>query len=112
MVVWSLDNNLESGAENVEDIMVDKEETAKENLVKLVEEKKHIEEHDDAKQENIETNSNVEESDKETSNLCSGQWFILWFLGSSAYYDNKEDLEQSLEEAQTKDEKPTILMII
>ena len=112
MVVWSLDNNLESGAENVEDIMVDKEETAKENLVKLVEEKKHIEEHDDAKQENIETNSNVEESDKETSNLCSGQWFLLWFLGSSAYYDNKEDLEQSLEEAQTKDEKPTILRII
>ena len=120
MVVWSLDNNVERGAENVEDIIEDKEETgsilqdetAKENLVKLVEEKKHIEEPDDAKQENIETNSNVEESDKETSNLCSGQWFLLWFLGSSAYYDNKEDLEQSLEEAQTKDEKPTILRII
>ena len=27
MVVWSLENNIESGAENVEDIIGDKEET-------------------------------------------------------------------------------------
>ena len=73
-----MDNNVESGAENVEDIIEDKEETgsilqdetAKENLVKLVEEEKNIEEPDDAKQENI------EESDKETSNL----WTVIYFV--------------------------------
>ena len=74
MVVWSLDNNVLSGAENVEEDneetgSIIQDETAKDNLVKLVE-IRNTEEPDDAKQY---TNSNVEESDKETSNLWSGQ---------------------------------------
>ena len=61
-VVWSLDNNAESG-ENVEDILEENEETgsilqgetSKENTKKenLVEEGKNVEENYDVKQENI-----------------------------------------------------------